>query len=179
MRLIWWRIGCCFDAIEGHFDFIMVTFFYQQGNCRCWRKFCHYFVSVINLFHCISLISVRKVMFLLRLCSNFTLAGVEVSSEQKKSSVSSTAFVSKPSNTSITDVIESVVSAAREDDTSKDSASSISKSGMNGLCPGFCEHPVACHAVAVRRIRSRLSERSCWQLLRFFGVNDNHICRLQ
>lgn len=58
-----------------------------------------------------------------------TASGVDVSSEQKKSSVSSTAFVSKPSNTSITDIIESVVSAAREDDTSKESASSISKSG--------------------------------------------------
>lgn len=56
-------------------------------------------------------------------------SGVQVSSEQKKLAVSNPASVSKPSNTSITDIIESVVSAAREDDTSKDSASSISKSG--------------------------------------------------
>jgi len=41
------------------------------------------------------------------------------------------------------------VSAAREDDTSKDSASSISKSGMNGPRSGFCERPVACQTVAV------------------------------
>ena len=109
-------------------------------------------------------------MFLSLLYWNITVAGVEASSEQKKSSVSSAAVVSKPSNTSITDVIESVVSAAREDDTSKDSASSISKSGMNGLCTGFFEHPVVCHAVAARRIRSRSSERSCCQLLRNCGV---------
>jgi hypothetical protein len=72
-------------------------------------------------------------MFLLRLHWNITLAGVEVSQEQKKSAVSGPASVMKPSNTSITDIIESVVSAAREDDASKDSASSISKSGMNRL----------------------------------------------
>jgi hypothetical protein len=70
------------------------------------------------------------------------------------------------------------VSAAREDDSSKDSASSISKSGMNGLCPGFCEHPVACRTVTVSRIRGLLSERICWQLLRIYGMNDDHICRL-
>jgi len=93
--------------------------------------------------------------------------------------VSSAAIISKPSNTSITDIIESVVSAAREDDTSKDSASSISKSGMNGLCTGFYEHPVAWHVVAVRGIRSRLLERSSWQLLRICGVNGDHMCRLQ
>lgn len=59
------------------------------------------------------------------------LAGVQLSPEQKKSAALNPASVTKPSNTSITDIIESVVSAAREDDTSKDSASSISKSGMN------------------------------------------------
>lgn len=57
--------------------------------------------------------------------------GVQVSPEQKKSAVLNPASATKPSNTSIADIIESVVSAAREDDTSKDSASSISKSGMN------------------------------------------------
>jgi hypothetical protein len=62
------------------------------------------------------------------------LAGVQLSPEQKKSAALNPASATKPSNTSITDIIESVVSAAREDDTSKDSASSISKSGMN--CAG-------------------------------------------
>lgn len=62
------------------------------------------------------------------------LAGVQLSPEQKKSAALNPASVTKPCNTSITDIIESVVSAAREDDTSKDSGSSISKSGMN--CQG-------------------------------------------
>lgn len=58
-----------------------------------------------------------------------TASGVQLSPEQKKSAVSNPASITKPSNTSIADIIESVVSAAREDDTSKDSASSVSKSG--------------------------------------------------
>ncbi|PNF36146.1 hypothetical protein B7P43_G10959 [Cryptotermes secundus] len=58
-----------------------------------------------------------------------TASGVQLSPEQKKSAALNPASVTKPCNTSITDIIESVVSAAREDDTSKDSGSSISKSG--------------------------------------------------
>lgn len=71
------------------------------------------------------------------------IAGVQVSPEQKKLAVSNPASVAKPSNTSITDTIESVVSAAREDDTSKDSASSISKSGMDRLDKPLVQLPVS------------------------------------
>jgi len=84
-------------------------------------------------------------------------AGVQVSPEQKKPSVSSPASVTRPSNTSITDIIESVVSAAREDDTSKDSASSISKSGTNRLGPGLDElvSPTPCCAWGLGHLSKR------------------------
>ncbi|KAJ9575233.1 hypothetical protein L9F63_025817, partial [Diploptera punctata] len=54
-----------------------------------------------------------------------TKTDVPTLSEQKKPSATTPKTAN---NTSITDVIESVVSAAHEDDTSKDSTSSISKS---------------------------------------------------
>jgi hypothetical protein len=68
------------------------------------------------------------------------LAGLKASPEQKKPPVLNPASVAKPSNTSITDTIESVVSAAREDDASKDSGSSVSKSGMAGWIQDMTRH---------------------------------------
>ncbi|XP_069687203.1 ubinuclein-2-like isoform X6 [Periplaneta americana] len=55
--------------------------------------------------------------------------GTQAPAENKKTAVPTSAPALKSVNTSVADVIESVVSAGRDDNTSKDSASSVSKSG--------------------------------------------------